>query len=182
MSTQRVLKVTDYDPLWASEFEAEASSLQRVFEPNFLCAHHIGSTSVPGLAAKPTIDIAVEVVAGTVIPDCYPAMEHLGYVCRGECLYAPIPGVPGRFYFVKYDGPNHLVHVHAYEAGHDDLEEKLLLRDYLRSNNAAIERYGNFKKQLVQEFANDNLGYMRGKDELVTALINEARQWLEGGR
>lgn len=113
MTATRVLKVTDYDPTWSSEFETEASLLETAFAPDILGIHHIGSTSIKGLAAKPTIDIAVEVKARTKIPDYYPAMERLGYVCRGECLDATIPGVPGRFYFVKYDGPNHLVHVHA---------------------------------------------------------------------
>ena len=153
-----------------------------MFAPDILCVHHIGNTSIKGFAAKPTIDIAVEVKAGTKIPDYNPAMERLGYVCRGECLDATIPGVPGRFYFVKHDGPSHLVHVHAYETGPDDLVEKILLRDYLRSNPIAVQRYGSFKKQLVQDFATDNIGYMRGKDELVKGLIDEARQWKGGDR
>jgi GrpB-like predicted nucleotidyltransferase (UPF0157 family) len=179
---QRVLEVLDYDPSWLDEFEREVPFLENAFMHVFLRAHHIGSTSVPGLPAKPTIDIALEVLKGTVIPEYYPQMENLGYVCRGECLDAPIPGVPGRFYFVKYEGPKHLVHVHAYEEGHEDLREKLALRDYLRSNAKASERYAALKKRLVEDFATDNLAYMRGKDQLVRELIEEATEWLDGDR
>ena len=181
MNASRILEVTDHNPRWKDEFELESSRLANTFQAAFVESHHIGSTSVPGLAAKPTIDIAIELSAGTVIPDYYPNMESLGYVCRGECLDAPIPGVPGRFYFVKYDGPRHLIHVHAYETGHFDLREKLILRDYLRNNKKAASKYGDLKKDLVGRFSKDNLAYMRGKDQAIERLIGEAEQWaIEG--
>ena len=179
MNASRVLEVTDYDDNWPSEFKLESGRLEKVFNSAFLQAYHIGSTSVPGLAAKPTIDIAIEVEGGTAIPDFYPRMESLDYVCRGECLDAPIPGIEGRFYFVKYDGPKHLVHVHAYETGHFDLREKIILRDYLRANEDAASQYGKLKKDLVKKFSMENLAYMRGKDSAIQSLIVEAENWID---
>ena len=108
-------------------------------------------------------------------------MESVSYVCRGECLDAPVPGIPGRFYFVKYDGPKHLVHVHAYEAGHYDLEEKIILRDYLRANEIAATRYGVLKKELIDNYSKDNIAYMHGKDEAIRSLIVEAKHWTING-
>ena len=171
---QRLLEVVDYDPNWPRLFAAEAKRLNRVFGTALVEIHHIGSTSIPHLAAKPTIDIAVELTSDTIIPEYYPQMESLDFVCRGECLDAPVPGVPGRFYFVRCDGPQHLVHVHAYRTGHNDLTEKLSFRDYLRSNQQRVLEYGELKKALVIKDQHDNIAYMRGKDEMVKAILKAA--------
>lgn len=177
MNKRREIKVSVYDSRWPGFFESEAIRLADTFSSSLLQLHHIGSTAVPGLAAKPTIDIAIELVKSANIPDYYPAMESLGYRCRGECLDAIIPGTPGRFYFVLYDGLDHLFHVHAFRTGHFDLQEKVILRDYLLSHPEVAQEYGKHKIEIANSNRFDNIGYMNGKDVFVKQMVRDAHKW-----
>lgn len=180
MTTQRRIEIVDHDPSWTRLFDSEAARLKDVFEVALSEIHHAGSTAVEGLRAKPTIDILVVVPRGADIPSADSSMEELGYTCRGECLDAPIPGTPGRFYYVRKDGVVHLVHVHACAVGHSEIEDKLAFRDYLRSHDDEASRYGHHKSQLAEEFVHDNLGYMRGKEAMVKQLLAKSLRWRRG--
>ncbi|MFH1707133.1 MAG: GrpB family protein [Planctomycetota bacterium] len=173
---KRRIEVVAYDPGWPGLFKAEAAVLAEVFGAALAAIHHVGSTAVPGLAAKPTIDILCEVKAGTDIPAYYPAMARLGYECRGECLDAVIPGTPGRHYFPKVVDARHLIHVHVCHQGHPQVAELLGLRDYLRAHPDEAQVYGAHKVRLAAQFTLDNIAYMRGKDAFVKNLIARARQ------
>lgn len=177
MITRRRIEVVDYDPNWITRFEREADGLRNVIGTALSDIHHVGSTSVPGLRAKPTIDILVEVVRGTDIPRFDPLMEALGCICRGECLDATVPGTPGRYYYVRKDGVVHLVHVHICAVGHFEIAEMLSLRNYLRSHPEEAERYGDLKSRLAREFTYDNVGYMRSKDALVKEMVETSLRW-----
>ena len=177
MSARRRIEVVDYDPNWIVFYERETDGLRQVFRGALIKTHHVGSTSVPGIRAKPTIDILIEVEAGTDIPAFDPLMEALGYICRGECLDATVPGTPGRFYYVRKDGVVHLVHVHVCETGHLDIEKLLSFRDYLRSHPELATRYGNLKMKLAGKFAYDNVGYMLAKDAFVNHALENSSQW-----
>jgi len=173
----RIIVVTDYDAAWPLQYQAEAERLRPLFGSAVVAMHHIGSTSVPGLRAKPTIDILVEVAPGVSIEGLYPAMSGLGYDCRGECLDAAMPGTPGRHYFSRRTGAAHTHHVHVCHVGHHEVSDYLALRDYLRAHPDEAARYAELKTELTQRFSRDNLGYMRGKDQFVKELIHSARQW-----
>lgn len=177
MSEQRRIKVVESDPSWRRSYTNEVALLQPVFGASFVASHHVGSTSVPRLPAKPTIDIVIEVTKQTDIPAFYPDMEKIGYTCRGECLNAVIPGIPGRFYFVRYAGTEHLVHVHVYCTGHHDIEEKLAFRDYLKAHATVAAEYATLKCELAEKNLYDNIGYMRGKDSFVKTTIEKAVKW-----
>jgi GrpB-like predicted nucleotidyltransferase (UPF0157 family) len=174
---KRRIEVVEYDSSWPTLFEAEAGQLARVFTHNLVAIHHIGSTSVLGLAAKPTIDILCEVKVGTSIVAYYEDMRQLGYECRGECLDAVIPGTPGRYYFPKVVDSQHLMHVHVCHQGHSQIAELLGLRDYLRTHASEAQEYGAHKARLATQFTHDNIAYMHGKDALVKELIAKAKQW-----
>lgn len=173
---KRRIEVEPWSSEWAARFDAARAALDGVW-PEALACHHIGSTAVPGLVAKPTIDVLVVLPRGIDIEARYPGMAALGYDCRGECLDAPQPGTPGRFYFALRDGPVHLVHVHIVHEGHFEVELLLGMRDYLRDNAAARERYGALKMSLAENNRHDNVRYMQGKDAAVRALIEAARDW-----
>src|SRR5438034_11655207 len=112
----RTIDVVEYDPAWDAAFAGEARQLAAVFGDTLVAIHHVGSTSVPGLPAKPTIDILV-VLRETGTMDRFSAsMERLGYRVRGECLDAEIPGTPGRFYFSNKRRDEHSHHVPASSA------------------------------------------------------------------
>src|SRR6185369_17637403 len=114
----RVIEVVDYDPLWIIAFEKEAAILKTIFGERVVELHHIGSTAVRDLDAKPIIDILIVLDHTDDINSFNRAMEDAGYRVRGECLDATIPGTPGRFYFTKETNGVRSHHVHVYARGH----------------------------------------------------------------
>ncbi|HEX6716462.1 MAG TPA: GrpB family protein [Pyrinomonadaceae bacterium] len=173
----RVIEVKSYDVGWPLAFEAEAAALSRVFGDSLVAIHHIGSTSIPGLLAKPIIDILVILTDTETIDRFSGAMEGLGYRVRGECLDAEIPGTPGRFYFSKDTDEVRTHHVHVCALGHAEIADKLAFRDYLRAHPHRAAAYGSLKQRLALTYRHDNVGYMRGKDAFIKTILDEARRW-----
>jgi GrpB-like predicted nucleotidyltransferase (UPF0157 family) len=97
----RIIEVVQSDPAWLAAFEKEAAILNAIFGKRVVELQHIGSTAVPGLDAKPIIDILVVLDHTDDINSFDRAMEEASYRVRGECLDAPVAGTPGRFYFSK---------------------------------------------------------------------------------
>ena len=172
----RTIEVVPHDPGWASAFAREASALRNIFIDTLVAMHHVGSTSIDGLPAKPIIDILVVLRETDTIARFNNAMEGLGYKVRGECLDAAIPGTPGRFYFTKETGGVRTHHVHVCADSHADIADQLLFRDYLRTHRLRAVEYGDLKEGLAHRYRHDNLGYMRGKDAFIKRVLNEARQ------
>ncbi|MGG4498571.1 GrpB family protein [Brevibacillus reuszeri] len=132
--------------------------------------HHIGSTAVPGLKAKPIIDM-LPVVKDIARIDAYnEAMGQLGYVPRGEF------GLEGRRYFPK-GGDNRTHHVHMYQTGHPATKRHLAFRDYLRSHPEAANEYGSLKEKLALRYSNDPASYVNGKEAWVMATEQKALAW-----
>lgn len=178
----REIQVVDYDPVWVAAFETEAATLNAAFGNRAIEVHHIGSTAVPGLDAKPIIDILVVLDNTDDINSFDRAMEDAGYCVRGECLDAPIPGTPGRFYFTKETNGVRSHHVHVCAEGHLEILAKLAFRDYLRAHRNKAAAYGELKRRIAAQFRFDNRGYMHAKDDFVKATLREARSWYEQGR
>lgn len=173
----RSINIVDHDPAWAVAFEQEAGALAGVFGNHLRGIHHIGSTSVPRLCAKPIIDILIVVNETGTINAFNPAMEALGYRPRGECLDATIPGTPGRFYFSKDRNGTRTHQVHVCAEGHPEIADKLAFRDYLRTHPSEAAAYGQIKQRLALAHYADNIGYMLGKDAFVKSLLTAARLW-----
>ena len=100
----RTIEVVPHDPKWAARFRKEAVFLKSIFGPEMLDVHHIGSTSVPGLAAKPIIDLLVEVADISKIDAYNDRLSELGYIPKGEF------GIPGRRFFIKGSEENRTHH------------------------------------------------------------------------
>jgi len=175
----RVIEVVDYDPVWITAFEEEAALLTVVFGQRVIEVHHIGSTAVPGLDAKPIIDILVILNHTYDINSFDRAMEDVGYRVRGECLDATIPGTPGRFYFTKETNGVRSHHVHVYAKGHREILDKLAFRDYLRAHRNKAAAYAELKRRIAAQYRFDNVGYMRAKDGFVKSALLEARRWYQ---
>ncbi len=173
----RYIEVIDYRQEWQFHYEKEVRLLRNVFGPTQSRIHHIGSTSVPGMKAKPIIDILIEIKPGTIVEDFYEQMRELGYDCRGECLDARVPGTPGRYYFSKDKNGKRYCQVHVCHEGHFQIVELIALRDYLREHPDRAAKYGELKCRLASEFARNNVEYMRGKDKFIKQLILEAMEW-----
>ena len=174
----RIILVVPHDPTaWRAAFAREASALERVFGEALIAIHHVGSTSIPGLPAKPIIDLLVVLRETATIGRFSGAMEALGYRVRGECLDAEIPGTPGRFYFSKDQDGTRTHHTHACAVGHVEIGDKLAFRDYLRAHARRAADYGALKQELARRYRHDNIGYMRGKDAFIRTVLDDARQW-----
>ena len=161
-----------HDPAWAAQFEVEKDRLARIFDPILKSIHHVGSTAVPGLPAKPVIDTLVIVSDDTGLARFDEAMRALHYTPRGECLDAG--GTPGRFYYSKTVGGLRTHHVHVCRDGHFQIRELLRFGQYLRENPAVAAAYGDLKAEALQASDSENAGYMARKDEWIHATVRAA--------
>lgn len=165
------IRVVPQDPAWAGIFEAEASRLSSVLGEEVLAIHHIGSTAIPGIKAKPVIDILIEVREIEKIDGFDRAMSRLGYEVRGEY------GLPGRRYFTKNQGPIRTHNVHIYQRGNPEIERHLAFRDYMTSHPEDARAYSRLKEELASKFPTDIEGYMDGKDAFAREIERKALVW-----
>ena len=175
----RKIEVVDHCTNWKELFDREATNLVCVFGIELIAIHHIGSTAIPGIKAKPVIDILIEIKDIKKIEYFNEKIILLGYRPRGECLNATVPGIPGRFYFSKDTDGIRSHQLHVCEGGHYDIQDKLNFRDYMRSHSTDALQYSELKNKLAQNSHDDNIEYMRGKDEYIKAVILKAKCWKE---
>ncbi len=137
----RKIEVFTHNPKWKDSFKKEANQLSSIFKDELLKIHHIGSTAIPGIKAKPVIDILVVIKNIKIIDKFNKQMIKLGYRPRGECLDNTIPGTPGRFYFSKDTDGIRSHQVHVCEKGHFDIKDKIAFRDYMRTHHKEAQEY-----------------------------------------
>lgn len=167
--------VIEYDPAWPLEFEREASCIRGALGENCLEVYHIGSTSVPGLAAKPIIDILPVVRSLEAVDAAKDSLEALGYEYLGEF------GIPGRRYLRKGgDERTHQVHVFAAE-DEVNITRHLAFRDYLREHPDVRDEYAALKRALAEKYPYDIEAYCEGKDAFVKRYEREALGWAGRG-
>jgi GrpB-like predicted nucleotidyltransferase (UPF0157 family) len=164
------MSVADHDPCWAKLYEAEIARLRTVLGGEIVRAHHIGSTAVPGLAAKPVIDILLEVRDPVRLDGLDGAMREIGYEPRGEF------GIPGRRYYPK-GGDERTCHVHAFAAGDAHIAEHLAFRDYLRAHPDVATDYERVKRRAAAMHRSDPEGYQAHKGGFVTKTLADALAW-----
>jgi GrpB-like predicted nucleotidyltransferase (UPF0157 family) len=166
------VEVVPHDPRWRDAFEAEAKHLAAALGENVVAIHHIGSTGIPGIYAKPIVDLLVEVRDLADVDGRSPAMESLGYVVMGEY------GIPGRRYFRKNNREgNRTHHVHAFRAGSEEVVRHLAFRDYMIAHPADAQRYSELKRQLAEEHPHSMDAYMDGKDGFIKEMERRAAEW-----
>jgi GrpB-like predicted nucleotidyltransferase (UPF0157 family) len=170
----RNIRVVAYDPAWPAAFEQEAAALSVILGDGLVAIHHIGSTAVPGLPAKPVIDIMPLVNNIQVVDGLVPTMAEAGYDAWGE------HGIPGRRVFTK-GGDEHRTHnVHVFQIGNPEAARHLDFRDYLRAHPPVARRYAQLKMELAPQFPNDITAYNQGKDSFIKEMERRARKWREG--
>ena len=162
-SSRRII-LNPSNPDWPVFFRKEAASLLKIFEPLLGAIYHIGSTSVPGLRAKPTLDILVEVTDLLAVDALNQEMEGMGYEARGE------QGIPGRCYFVRQENNIHQGHVHVFQTGNSEIKRHLAFRDYLRRHPDMAEAYGDLKEELAVQFLRAPEAYTSGKEKFVRQI------------
>lgn len=168
------ITIVEYDPAWPSRFEDWRRRLDSALGPVAARIEHIGSTSVPGLAAKPIIDIQVS-VANVADEQAYvPQIEAVGIQLRsreeGHRFFRPFAGLPRD------------VHVHVCGAGSRWERDHILFRDFLRASPDAQARYLAAKREAVKLWSDDGWAYTDAKDAIVRELKREAQAWESGRR
>ena len=156
------IEVVDYDPVWPRQFETERARIVEALGELHLVLEHGGSTAVPGLAAKPIVDIWAA-LRGPLGPAHIRALASIGYEHFGEY------GLAGRDYFVKSSPP--ACHLHCYPAGHPDWNRHLAFRDWLRSHPEGAQAYANLKRNLALRFAGDRMAYTEAKSNFIESAI-----------
>lgn len=167
----REVTVEPYNPRWRELAAAEAARIRDALGDTVLDVVHIGSTSVPGLSAKPILDFLVIVTDLPAADERAGALEKIGYIAMGES------GLPGRRFFKKGEAPR-TCHVHLYARDNiHEIERHLAVPEYLRAHPDDAAAYGALKTELAERFRTDIEGYMAGKDAFVKNLEARALAW-----
>ncbi len=158
--------VADYDPAWPERFRREEAKLRAALGGAALSVEHIGSTSVPGLAAKPIVDILLVVEDSGDEASYLPALEESGYVLR---VRGPDPDEHRMFRTPEKD-----VHVHVHPAGSPEIDRYLLFRNRLRENGEDRELYARTKRELAGRDWPSVDHYAEAKTDFVEGIISRA--------
>jgi GrpB-like predicted nucleotidyltransferase (UPF0157 family) len=163
----KTIVVVDYDPNWPQVFEQLRSRIWPAVRDIATAIHHVGSTAVPGLAAKPIVDMSVEVPAPGDVSAGIARLAGLGYVHRGNL------GVEGR---EAFRAPAVLPAHHLYLCPSNSLalRNQLAVRDVLRADPQTAEEYGVLKSRLAVRFAHDSDGYVAGKTETILSILRRS--------
>jgi len=163
------LVLIDYDPAWPETYACWRHQVEAALGTTALGIEHVGSTSVPGLAAKPIVDIQVS-VADLVRERRYaPHLERVGLVLRSrDELHR---------YFRPPAGQPREVHVHVCTAGSKWERDHLLFRDYLRADSAARRRYAETKRANIRRWSDDGWAYTEAKTSVVLDILEQATHW-----
>ena len=160
--------VAEYDPQWASMFETEADLIKEILQENLVEIHHIGSTAVEGLSAKPKIDIMPVVKSLETVDTVSSKFEEIGYEYLGEF------GIKGRRYLRKGgDERTHQIHIFA-EGDTNNINRHLAFRNYMRTHPKERAQYSALKKELAQKFPYDIDGYCDGKEAFIKCIEAKA--------
>lgn len=161
--------VVDYDPGWPREFERLRDRAARTLGDVLERIEHVGSTAVPGLAAKPVIDLDVVVRTTSDVPIAITRLALIGYTHEGD------KGITGREAFLWPPGEQRH-HLYLCVEGSDALRNHLAFRDYLRSHPEAAQRYAEAKRSAAARFPDDREGYAEAKrvagEEILTAALD----------
>ena len=161
---RREVILEDYDSAWPDRAAEWIERVRAAGGDAIVEIHHIGSTSVPGMLAKPIIDLMPGLRSFEAGFEIAEAMRALGFDVRGEF------GIPRRHYFHRED-----VHVHAYAVGEGQWHDQLAFRDYLRAHEPAREEYAALKRQLQQHYRFDPQEFSNQKSEFVRRALTAAR-------
>jgi GrpB-like predicted nucleotidyltransferase (UPF0157 family) len=165
--------IVPYDPLWPAMYESEAAEIRRALGgKTSVTLEHFGSTAIPGMSAKPVIDIMLGTKDKSRWPELVQPLQNIGYD-----FWEDNPNKE-RMFFVKGlpPAPMRTHHVHVFEIG-SIYWDRLLFRDYLRSHTDEARQYEQLKDGLAAKFEDDRDAYTRGKEDFVRRIMERA-----GGR
>lgn len=174
---KRRVVLVRHDPKWADEYSEESARIAATLGHVLVAIHHVGSTAITGITAKPVIDMLVEVEDVHLLDVHADRLGALGYEAMSEF------GIPGRRYFRKNDAAGTRTHqIHAFAVGATEVHRHLAFRDSLRANPDQARRYEQRKHDLAARYPEDVQAYTDGKTDMIAELDALAAHWKEAGR
>jgi len=170
----RPVIIVGYDPQWPILYEEEKRRILRAIGHKVLTIEHIGSTAVPGLGAKPIIDIMAGVHQAADAEECLPLLQSLGY--NDVTLQ---PGNPEWYYCLgkgKGHQEEHTYHLHLVKFMSEHWEKHLLFRDFLRTHPEVAQQYYELKKELVAKHGANREAYTEAKTSFIESVVTQVRQ------
>ena len=172
----RAIQIANYDPQWPHEF-AELSRVLKPWLGNLVLAiEHVGSTAVPGLAAKPIIDFDIVIQSRSLLGEVIDRLAELGYEHQGDLGIADREAFDRQSPDVPRTGDGRLWREHhLYVCARDaaELAKHLAFRDYLRANTEAASAYAELKRKLAERFRDDRDSYCKAKTEFIERVLNK---------
>ena len=158
---KRKYTVEQHNPEWEKQFETEKKSLRQIFSHHAISIEHVGSTAVPGLAGKPTIDMLITVEKISIADELSSKIKNAGYKPLGDYINK------GSRLFIKEADEKRLVNLHVFEEKHPHVKSMIDVRNYFRSHPEAVEEYSRLKFALIQKYPDDYGLYRKYKDEWI---------------
>lgn len=166
------VEIVPYSVAWAELAWQEIEQLTHALKPLFCEIHHIGSTAVPGLAAKPVIDLMPVFAEVALVDQNLSVLERLGYCCWGEL------GISGRRYFTKdLETGERVVQLHCFQLGSSHIERHSAFRDYLTAHPAVALAYEQEKLRCAELFPNNSHSYSGCKADWIIGAEGDALRW-----
>ena len=168
--TIRIIEVVSYNSHWKEEYLSEKQKLLAALHDQIVEIHHVGSTAIPDIYAKPVIDILVGVKSISAVDTYNDKMQELGYIAKGEF------GIAGRRFFLKGQ-INRTNHVHIFQVGNLHIARHINFRDYMIAHPDDARRYEKLKQELAEKFRYDIDAYCEGKDAFIKEIDRKAEEW-----
>jgi GrpB-like predicted nucleotidyltransferase (UPF0157 family) len=167
-SSDDIVFLQPYDDDWPKRAATEATLLKEANLPGWRTVEHVGSTAIPGMSAKPIIDLALAVDCDIIDPNLLAGLSAIGYRHLGNF------GLPGREFFRKGQPTN--IHLHVVRVGSEHWDAWMRLRDFLRSNPTWLERYQEEKLRLASTYRQNRAAYTLAKGEIVRQILDAAEE------
>ena len=164
-----IVQVIPYSPQWAALFRQEAERLKQALGAYEVDIQHIGSTSIPGLAAKPILDIGIAVAAEADVPTCVTLLNTVDYTYRGD------RGASEGYFFDRGTGEQRTHYLHMLLISNPAWGNYLRFRDYLIAHPDSRDAYMRLKEALAVQYAEDRAAYTAAKAEFIQGILASAR-------
>ncbi len=169
MRESRAVELVPHDQRWAARAASEGQRLAKMLGETLVAVHHVGSTAIPGILAKPIIDLIPEVRTLDALDSSAGLLEDAGYVYRGEF------GIPGRRYCTCDDPATgkRVIQLHCFASGHPEIARMLAFRDHLRRNPDRAQAYEREKQRCRDLHPGDTMIYAEAKTEWIRAELRD---------
>ena len=167
---KRRLGVVSYNPNWKDMYKEESEKIKNVLSDIIIDIHHIGSTAIPGIKAKPVIDIHVEVKDIEGVAQYNRKMKEFEYEAMGEY------GIPKRRFF-RRGGNKRTHHIHIFQVGNEEIERHINFKEYLISHPDKGQEYSKLKEKLANKYTYNVENYTNGKSDFIKEIDKKAKLW-----